>query len=719
MHVQPIFPGVFYLSVGEHSLLAGCPPEIVKVLMQRGLKSPSFILLPDRPVSHGESQVAVEFPLYHHLFVGGKLATGERLGLIGSRRRIQAARELLDLTLFGPDAKQMAEWEMPAQQAEELARETRSFHLKDAHGKVLPLDALITTCVIEDVPVDLGWCIIRRVEPNRFEIAADGHTKLLDLTVEHEQSPPYPVNTDLTPTTLVKLGVEVLGGSTGFSATQASSGFALCHDGNHMLVDAIPYLNAHLRARGIARNQIRSLFLSHIHDDHCNLISLLQYNRRIQVLTTPLIYRMMVRKLALLMDHPEESLQDYFVFIPLEPGQEANFFGLRITPFYSSHSIPTIGAHFETTHTGKDCRLIFTSDMQALSDLKRLQRTGVITQERYLQIAELYRQPAQLLLADGGEGQIHGDPGDAINSPAERIVFLHLDNLSERFQAHFCTATSGKRFNLLRGETDYNLTRTIEFLLEYFPGMPPVWISCLLANQSVMTFNAGDILIREGTRSEGCVYMILTGYAQVVQHDGEHKHILAQMEAGELIGEMSVILGQGQRNASVVALSPVTVTAFAESSFREFIRHQGYETKLKALWQIRELLQNFPYLRALQQPVLRELATLVTLENLPAATGPRELTSICAAGSLMLPLGEGLELRREGRMETIEPNAAPILCTPDVTLLTEAEFQHLLLRAEDAAKLRTRIPAFRYFWEETLGLPLPGHRSGCLDGAIH
>ena len=707
MHVQPIFPGVFYISLGEHSLLAGCPPEIVKVLMQRGLKSPNCILLPDQPISHGESQVAVEFPLYHHLFVGGKLASGERLGLVGSPRRVQAARDLLALTLFGPDARQMVEWGVPVNQAAELARETHSFHLKDAHGKVLPLDALIATHVLEEEPLDLGWCILRRVEPNRFEIAADGHTKLLDLTVEQEQSPPYPVNTDLTPTTLVKFGVEVLGGSTGFSATQASSGFALCHDGNYMLVDAIPYLNAHLRARGIARNQVRSLFLSHIHDDHCNFISLLQYNRCIQILTTPLIYRMMLRKLSLLMDHPEASLQGYFEFIPVEPGEETNFFGLRIRPFYSSHSIPTIGAYFETTHAGKDYRLIFTSDMQALADLKHLQHTGVITPARYAEIAELYRQPAQLLLADGGEGQIHGDPGDASGSPAERIVFLHLDNLSERFQSHFCTATSGKRFNLLHGETDYNLTRTIEFLLEYFPGMPPVWISSLLANQRVLSFNAGDILIREGTRSEGCVYMILTGYAQVIHHDGERKQFLAQMEAGELIGEMAVVLGQGQRNASVVALSPVTVTAFAESTFREFLRHQKYEARLKALWQNRELLQNFPYLRALQQPVLRELARLVTLESRPFATGAREFTTLCDAGSLMLPLGEGLELRRGGQQEIIEPNAAPILSAPGVTLLTETEFQYLLLRADDAAQLRTRSPAFRYFWEETLGLPLP------------
>lgn len=707
MHVQPIFPGVFHVSDHGHSLLAGCPPEIVKVLMQRGLKSPQHILLPDRPVSHGESQVAVEFPLYHHLFFGGKLGSGEPLNLIGSARRIQAARDLLELTLFGPDARQMAEWEMPAAQAEELTREMRSFHLKDKHGKVLPLDALITTRVLGDDPLDLGWCLLRRAAPNQFEIAAGGHTKVIDLTPEHEQSPPYPVSMDLTPSTLVKLGVEVLGGSTGFSATQASSGMALCHNGNYLLVDAIPFLNAHLRARGIARNQVHSLFLSHIHDDHCNLLSLLQYNRRIHVLTTPVIWHMMLRKLALLTDRAEASLQDYFIFIPLEPGRETNLFGLRITPFYSSHSIPTIGAYFETTHSGKDCRLIFTSDTQALADLKRLQRTGVISQERYLQIAELYRQPAQLLLADGGEGQIHGDPADAINSPAERIVFLHLDNLSERFQAHFSTASSGKRFTLVRGETDYNLTRTIEFLLEYFPGMPPIWISSLLANQRVMSFNAGDIIIREGTRSEGHVYMILTGYAQVIHHDGERKQFLAQMEAGELIGEMSVILGQGHRNASVVALSPVTVTAFAEGAFREFIRHQGYEARLKTLWQNRELLQSFPYLRALQQPVLRELAGLVQVETISITGGPRNTTDFGPAGSLLLPLGEGLEVRRAGAIEIVEPNAAPVLCAPDVAILTEAEFQCLLLRAGDAHQLRQRIPAFRFFWEETLGLPLP------------
>ncbi len=708
MAVTRIFPGSFYISDGDHALLAGCPPEIVKVLLQRGLKAPGHILLPDVPVTGCESQVAVEFPLYYHLFSGASKAGLKPLNLIGSARRVNAAAELLGLSLFGPTAEQMQDWGMPEEQAEALARETRWFAPKGRNGKPLSIDALVSKTILRDDGVDLGWVRIKRLRPNVFQVAfATGREHTMDLTPECEQAPPYPVPPDLTPTTLVKLGVEVLGGSTGFSTTQASSGMALCYNGHYLLIDAVPYLNHHLQARGIARNQVQSLFLSHIHDDHCNLLSLLQYNRRIQILTTPLIYRMMLRKLSLTLDRPEHTLEGYFSFVALAPGEETNFFGLRITPCYSSHSVPTIGAYFETTHDTANYRIIFTGDTQSLRDLTRMQKTGVITRDRFQQILDFYRKPAQLLIADGGEGAIHGDPSDAVNSPAERILFLHLDKLSDRFDTHFSTASAGKRFCVLRGETDFNLTRTIEFLLEYFPDMPPMWISHLLANQRVLQFNAGDIIIREGACSDGCVYMILTGHASVIHHDGTQKHHLADMEAGEIIGEMSILVGQGIRNASVMAESPVIVTAISEIAFREYVLHQNLEPKLKLLWENRELLQTLPYLRPLQQPVLRELSTAVTLEHLTPRSGARPLKSICAPFSLLMPLDQKIVLKYNAKTEIIPLRGAPVFCRPGVTLVTEAEFQYLLLRREQASELRARIPAFRYFWEETLGLPAP------------
>jgi Cyclic nucleotide-binding domain/Metallo-beta-lactamase superfamily len=710
MHVEAIFPGSFYISDGEHAMLAGCPPEIVKVLLREKLQPPQYLLLPDEPVSRGECQVAVEFPLYYHLFFHGDKRPAGPLNLVGNARRVKAAAELLELSLFGPSEAQMEACGIPGAKAAALARETRWFQMKDPAGKAISFEALVARTVLGDEAEDLGWLRIRRVSSNVFSLESpSGETTQIDLTPKTDQAPPYPVPGDLVPAKLVKLGVEILGGATGFTATQPSCGLAICFNGQYLLVDAIPYLTHHMRARGISRNQVRALFLSHIHDDHCNLISFLLYNRRIAVLTTPLIYHMMLRKLSLTLDRSEESLQEYFDFIPLTPGEETNFFGLRITPHYSSHSIPTVGAKFETAHDGVDYRIAFTGDTQSLADLRRMQRTGVITQDRFLEVAAPYRQPAQLLIADGGEGQIHGDPSDALESPAERIVFLHTEKLSDAFDAHFTTAAAGKRFGLLPGATDYYLTRTIEFLLEYFPEMPPMWISNLLANQRVIEYNAGDVIIREGAQSDGRVYMLLTGHASVVHHDGGRKMQLAQMEAGEIIGEMSIIMGQGVRNASVVAQSPVIATAFSEAAFHEYVHHQNLESRLKRLWQHRELLQSLPYLRPLQQPVIRDLARHVALENLAARTGPQPLKSFCDPHSLILPLGVELNVTRDGATETIPAHSAPILCVPGVNLVSEAEFEYLRLGADDSAELRRRIPAFRYLWEEILGLPLP-HR---------
>jgi hypothetical protein len=170
---------------------------------------------------------------------------------------------------------------------------------------------------------------------------------------------------------------------------------------------------------------------------------------------------------------------------------------------------------------------------------------------------------------------------------------------------------------------------------------------------------------------------------------------------------MSIITGKGQRNASVVALSPVTVCAFSESAFHGYIRHQRYENKLRTMWQNRELLQNFPYLRPLQQPVIRALSEHVTLEYLTARSGSERLENICEEGGMIFPLGIDIETERRGKKTEFEAQTQPIFCSPGTVLSTEAEFQYLLLRTAQAAALRQKIPAFRYFWEETLGLPVP------------
>jgi hypothetical protein len=200
--------------------------------------------------------------------------------------------------------------------------------------------------------------------------------------------------------------------------------------------------------------------------------------------------------------------------------------------------------------------------------------------------------------------------------------------------------------------------------------------------------------------------MILTGYAQVIIHDGQKRTVVAQMEAGELIGEMSVITGKGQRNASVVALSPVIVTAFSETAFYGFIQHQNMEEALKTLWQNRDLVNNFSCIKLLQQPVIRAISERLTLHNLAPRSGKIPLKNICPPGALLFALGQKVTIMCEGETKVFPAHDTPILGSEHADLMTEAEFQYLLLSPDAAADLCRTIPAFRFFWEETLDLPI-------------
>lgn len=73
----------------------------------------------------------------------------------------------------------------------------------------------------------------------------------------------------------------------------------------------------------------------------------------------------------------------------------------------------------------------------------------------------------------------------------------------------------------------------------------------------IITRNAGDILIREGTEAEE-IYIVLEGRLKVVLNLDEEPLELLEVKQGKIIGETSVI-GIQQHSASVIALSDTTL----------------------------------------------------------------------------------------------------------------------------------------------------------------
>jgi len=275
------------------------------------------------------------------------------------------------------------------------------------------------------------------------------------------------------------------------------------------------------------------------------------------------------------------------------------------------HSIPTIGATFSTIHKGQFRDVCVVGDNQNMATVRKLGESGIVRKETVANLERLYRHGFHLLIADGGAGEIHGDPTDALQSQAERVVFVHVEEVPEALQTTFSLASSGKRYTLLEGDSMI-YTSQINYYLTMWLGQPfpNRWMRNLLAEQEIYRYNTEDVIIVQEAETHGSVYLLLTGYCEVVRVDENRRETVAMLQAGDVIGEMAVLTGSGIRNASVVARTPVTVCVFAEETFRNFIRYSGLQATLENRWLLRPVIKLLPQFAELSSTVTDKISRI-------------------------------------------------------------------------------------------------------------
>src|SRR5690606_41409620 len=265
--------------------------------------------------------------------------------------------------------------------------------------------------------------------------------------------------------------------------------------GDYILIDSIPYLDKHLFARGISKNQVCAVFLTHLHDDHCALFPLVLMPRRVDVLTTREIFNMAMDKLSCNLNWKREVVEEYFNFIELVPGEVCNYFGLEILPHITVHSIPTIGATFSSRYKGVTRTVCVIGDNTAMTTIRDMHQAGIVGADTLQRLEQIYTSRHDLLVADGGAGAIHGDPADALHSEAERVVFVHGEHLTNRFNTTFSLASCGKRYIVLDGDPGIYHSHMNHYLSLWL-GEPlsSRWSRSILAEEEIRRYNAGDVI---------------------------------------------------------------------------------------------------------------------------------------------------------------------------------------------------------------------------------
>lgn len=610
-------PGCRVVADADNVILFGQPPEVLKGILQADVRPFDTLVLPEIRERDGSLLNHLEFPFYYFLFVAKGLEHGRRLRLIGSPEAISHQLRLLRLTLLGPTDAEFDAWGTPPAMKQEWLAVSRQLALSDDRGNPLPVESFFDVVPFEDGVASAGNLRIIRKTGDHYRIT-DSHEQVeIDLAEDSTIRPTYSVRADYIPGGLVKMGLEVLGGASGFSVDEPCTGLALCYNGDYMLIDALPFLDENLKARGIAKNQISALFLTHLHDDHCAMFPLMLMPRRVEVITTREIFDMAMEKLSLSLGWSADVVREHFSLIEVTPGEPVNYFGLTIEPHVTVHSVPTIGATFSTRHNGHDRSICVVGDNHSMDTVRDLAETGIVSRGTLEQLERAYGQRYDMLVADGGAGAIHGNPIDSIDSKSDRVVFVHVDELSPEFTTTFSLASAGKRYTVLEGDESLYTSQVSHFLSEWLGRpFPNRWMRSLLADEDIRRFNQDDVIMVQDSDTRGFVYLILTGYCNVVRHDGTGAQVVASLQAGDVVGEMAVITGTGVRNASVVAASPVSVCVFSEDIFRAFIEQEDCRDMLLSRWAMRPVLKHLPQFAGLSSTGIEKLGCIARLEHL-------------------------------------------------------------------------------------------------------
>lgn len=678
----------------EHGcILFGQPPEVLKGLMLKNITSFDTLVLLDVKEKDGSLLNNLEFPVYFFLFFSKGLQEGRKLNLVGEQKDINHALRLLRYTLMGPTDEELERWGTEPALRKEWLEVATAIALKDESGTVIPIEEFFNLFPFENGEVTAGGFNIKHLGTDHYQVEnTEGHV-IVNLNEDKTVQPAYPVQSDYVPGGLVKLGLEVLGGASGFTMNEPCTGLALCYNGDYILIDSIPFLDQHLRARGISKNQLSACFLTHLHDDHCAMFPLMLMPHKIEIITTREIFSMAMEKLACGLGWKTEVVAEHFTLREITPGESFNYYGLEILPHVTVHSIPTIGATFTSIHKGFQRQICIVGDNHTMTTIRELHAQGIVRDDTIANLERMYSEQFNLLVADGGAGEIHGDPADALKSNADRVVFVHVDELPSKFDSTFSLASSGKRYTVIDGDPSLYTSQVNHYLTQWLgEPFPNRWMRSLLAAEEIRKYNKDDVIIVQNAETRGFVYLILTGYCDVVQHDGVQFHTVAQLQAGDVIGEMAIITAVPRRNASVIARTPVTVCVFAEETFSAFIELEGFRNKLLNRWSLRPVVKHMPQFQDLSSTVLEKLGNIAHFEFLEKGDSRRfDESSWCILtdGSVEDDDGVHTASKEYGWLPFSEANAASVICLEDCKFVK--------FRRNDIESIRLKVPQVNYY----------------------
>ncbi|MEO5349550.1 MAG: response regulator [Magnetococcus sp. YQC-3] len=602
--VIQVTPGVYWLQVPEAGLyiLCGCPGEVVKHLMRKGLISPaqrhgvSFetgpnaILLSDTLVQNGGFANLSEFPVLQMLYRQGMIIpghpnnTGVKPLLIGSPAQVRAQLEYIHRGNYGLISKEeIMACGVEAELAEIMMRIKRKF----AFGAIRSPESFLDTLEVGEEPVVIrNGVSVLRTGCNQFRFTYRGEYADIDLNLPPSTmyEAPYPLGRHRIQQHY--FAVLHMGEGDGWDINRPGMGSMVMFQGRVYLVDVGPTVLQILLSLGIDISEVEGIFQTHAHDDHFGgLPALIHSNHRLKYYSTPLVRASVAKKFAALTSLPEEKFADFFEIHDLTADCWNDCDGLEVMPLYSPHTVETTILLFRALSGAGYRTYAHWADLTSFEVLDKMvgEGPGDVPAAFIAKVKATYLQPADLKKLDVGGGMIHGVAEDFRHDRSGRLVLAHTSRKLTTQEMEIGSESSlGALDILIEGQQDYLRQRAFRFMSRLFPQVKLNQIHMLL-NCSMVTYNAGTIIQRTGNGNDekaDHVEMVLAGAISYLDADaGIHSHL----PFGSLIGVQEMLSQESENKATYRAVSHCSVIRFPIPLFKAFLENNGLLSHLGAV----------------------------------------------------------------------------------------------------------------------------------------
>lgn len=686
-----VAPGVFWLQIPEAELriLCGCPSEVVKLLMRKGLNSPASkngiafetgpnaILLSDLLIQNGAFANMAEFPVLQMLYRQGMILpdhpnnTGVKPMIMGAADQVRAQMEYIHRGNYGLLSRQEI---VAAGIDEHTADIMMRIKLKFAFGHIHDPDQFLDTLNIDENPKEIRNGVeVHRIGFNRFRFTYRGQKADINLNLPKDvtYSSPYPLNYYR----LQRHYFAVLhtGEGDGWNYERPCMSSVLMFQGRIYLIDAAPGVLNSLNALGIDISEVEGVFHTHAHDDHfAGLPDLIRTDRRMKYFATPLVRSAVSRKFAALVSLDVGKFEQFFDIHDLTFHEWNKFGGLEVMPLYSPHPVETNLFLFRALDGSGYRTYAHWADLSSFKVLDDMIGDGLmdVPAEFIQKIKEDYLQRADLKKIDVGGGLIHGAAKDFVEDPSERIILAHLSReLTTREKMIGSETSFGAIDILIPGDQNHLRQRAYYYLQELFPEASNDDIRMLI-NGPILEYNAGSIIRRSG-KDIGFMELILAGNILYLNADsGVHN----RLGFGSFMGLRQIFHGIVQDKGRYRAASHAATLRISNPLFKAFLETNGIFEKLSGRLEKIQFLRwtwlfgeqtSFAFLDSLSQSM--ESITIPTGTTIEMGNTPRlwliktgRIRMVDNSGRLVEALapgdffGEHLHLDGENRSYTFQ-----------------------------------------------------------------